>query len=264
MFRQHNNEYYWNDKPVVGSTSGLKVQASVFHGRPSPLADILARWECKHGNDPESCELCDAVIVASTGSPIFIPPDIYDLDKLDKKIDKIAAQTNHNFRILDNRSKEIKGEVERRFDDAAVQDWVDFTALNAKISSLNEELVNGRRLQVEHKHLIKELQKEVMILKEKKMDRPSLSTDLINAERYIDDIYELERKLAEEKDDRRKRIQEKLESIKKANTLSKTTIENNEDDDGIGNFTASVFIGLCIVIAIFIGTGLGTLINGVL
>jgi len=71
---------------------------------------------------------------------------------------------------------------------------------------------------------IDENEKAIRDLEESKITKPSMSTELIDAERYIDDYNEIRKNFRVERFAKKQRIKSKLERIKKANEF----MENNK------------------------------------
>lgn len=121
------------------------------------------------------------------------------IEKFNKEMEKRAAQNNHNFKVLEERIKNLKKEL---------------CKTKEAQSKMHEDVVDVWRLAFSQKYQIKELQ-------EVKIDRPSMSVELADAERYIDDLRTIQKKYDTDRLERKQRIRKKLEEIKEANRVSK-------------------------------------------
>lgn len=128
---------------------------------------------------------------------------------------------------------------------------------DTKIKSLEQRL-EKRTTQINYnfrilEKRIQELQDNLKILKESKIDRPSLSQDLINAERYIDDIRALQKKYNRERFVRQQKIRQKLKRIKEANkkNIKIQPVRHNLLFSFLVGFLVPTLVGTLIGIGVF-------------
>ena len=119
-----------------------------------------------------------------------------------EEFDKSNRQTNYNFNILDKRTKEAKESI--RVNNASIENLILFGLEAMKTLETLDETV-------------KRLTEKVNNLEATKIDHPSVSEDLINAERYLDDYLEVKKRYKRERFIRKQKIRSKLLNIKMAN-----------------------------------------------
>ena len=119
-----------------------------------------------------------------------------------EEFDKTNRQTNYNFNILDKRTKEAKESI--RVNNASIENLILFGLEAMKTLETLDETV-------------KRLTEKVNNLEATKIDHPSVSEDLINAERYLDDYLEVKKRYKRERFIRKQKIRSKLLNIKMAN-----------------------------------------------
>ena len=84
----------------------------------------------------------------------------------------------------------------------------------------NKNISLNRDIHLLRKKVV-ELQEKIEYLESIKMDRPSVSSELINAERYIDDYFELKNRAEKRQEEYSARIRRKINRINAPNTNSK-------------------------------------------
>lgn len=87
-----------------------------------------------------------------------------------------------------------------------------------ELTCLEQELL--KKIE-EAKDMAREIKRNVEELDKRKLDKPSLSPEMLDAERYIDDFNEVRQKYRVQRFAQKQRTRRKLERIKKANEFSK-------------------------------------------
>lgn len=136
--------------------------------------------------------------------------------------------------------------------------------LTQKINSVDSELVELWETEEKSAHSIHSLEDRFEIfldeirnkleeLEESKMDKPSHSIDLENAEKYVDDYLAISTSFKKKRWARKQRMKKKLENLKRVNK------EIKEDASMSASVRLSIAVATVIAIILTLGTALGLL-----
>lgn len=235
MFHHDSNGVvYFKGQPLVATRDGIKVAES----KNWVYFDGTKQWEPNE---------YDGQIVRQKD----IEPELdwnkwaAEAARSIRELNKHANHTNKNAKTITenfkNVAKAVKTLEQRQLDLRQMSEvsWmVDGWSIDG-LQQVCQELLTR----------LNKAEKEIENLKTTKMSRPSMSEELINAERYIDDALTLQSHYNMEKFRRKQKIRKKLERIKEANKPKPKVSEEQEDLQDISRWwTLAALVFPCAIV----------------